>query len=154
MNWDSKLHLTFMRSSVSTRGYHRPPIGRRTWEIGTHTDKADSADILWGRCRTREGKRRPSMFYGSVKGKTCGERCSAVQGRMQCTARADAVHCGSGCSALRLRWAKTGTEIVSPFSGYLHRNILDLRAYIIYMYNYRRRVTPEKTSSHFLSTLY
>ena len=34
------------------------------------------------------------------------KRGSALQGRMQCTARADAVHCGSGCSALRLRWAK------------------------------------------------
>ena len=40
---------------------------------------------------------------------------------MQCTARADAVHCGSGCSALRGRlqctaseMGKTGTEIVSP----------------------------------------
>ena len=41
----------------------------------------------------------------------CKDGCSAVQGRMQCSARADAVHCGSGCSALRLRWAKTGTEI-------------------------------------------
>ena len=41
----------------------------------------------------------------------CKGGFSAVQGRMQCTARADAVHCGSGCSALRLRWAKTGTEI-------------------------------------------
>ena len=25
---------------------------------------------------------------------------------MQCTARVVAVHCGDGCSALRLRWAK------------------------------------------------
>ena len=25
---------------------------------------------------------------------------------MQCTARVVAVHCGGGCSALRLRWAK------------------------------------------------
>ena len=40
---------------------------------------------------------------------------------MQCTARADAVHCGDGCSALRGRlqctaseMGKTGTEIVSP----------------------------------------
>ena len=32
--------------------------------------------------------------------------CSALQGRMQCTAEAVAVHCGSGCSALRLRWVK------------------------------------------------
>ena len=41
--------------------------------------------------------------------------------RMQCTARVVAVHCGSGCSALRGRlqctaseMGKTGTEIVSP----------------------------------------
>ena len=34
------------------------------------------------------------------------KRGSALQGRMQCTARAVAVHCGSGCSALRLRWVK------------------------------------------------
>ena len=40
---------------------------------------------------------------------------------MQCTARADAVHCGDGCSALQGRlqctaseMGKTGTEIVSP----------------------------------------
>ena len=32
--------------------------------------------------------------------------CSALQGRMQCTAEAVVVHCGSGCSALRLRWVK------------------------------------------------
>ena len=74
------------------------------------------------------------MLYGSVKGKTCGKRCSAVQGRLQCSARTIAVHCGSGCSALRLRWAKTGTEIVSPFSGYLHRNNTGLaRVHYIYV---------------------
>ena len=40
---------------------------------------------------------------------------------MQCTARVVAVHCGDGCSALRGRlqctaseMGKTGTEIVSP----------------------------------------
>ena len=61
-------------------------------------------------------------------------RADAVQGRMHCTARADALHCGSGCSALRLRWAKTGTEIVSPFSGYLHRNNTGLaRVHYIYV---------------------
>ena len=45
--------------------------------------------------------------------RTCGDgctylrgECSALQGRMQCTAEAVAVHCGSGCSALRLRWVK------------------------------------------------
>ena len=47
--------------------------------------------------------------------------CSALQGWMQCTAGAVAVHCGGGCSALRGRlqctaseMGKTGTEIVSP----------------------------------------
>ena len=40
------------------------------------------------------------MFFSSA------ERGSALQGRMQCTARTDAVHCGSGCSALRLRGVK------------------------------------------------
>ena len=49
------------------------------------------------------------------------KRGSALQGRMQCTARTDAVHCGDGCSALRERlqctaseMGKTGTEIASP----------------------------------------
>ncbi len=44
----------------------------------------------------------------------CGEK-------RQCTARTDAVHCGDGCSALRERlqctaseMGKTGTEIASP----------------------------------------
>ena len=32
--------------------------------------------------------------------------CSALQGWLQCTAGTVAVHCGGGCSALRLRWAK------------------------------------------------
>ena len=74
------------------------------------------------------------MLYGSVKGKTCGKRCSALQGRMQCSARTVAVQCKGRCSALRLRWAKTGTEIVSPFSGYLHRNNTGLaRVHYIYV---------------------
>ena len=81
------------------------------------------------------------MLYGSVREKhagkdavQCKDGCSAVQGRMQCTAGAVAVHCGSGCSALPLRWAKTGTEIVSPFSGYLHRNNAGLaRVHYIYV---------------------
>ena len=49
------------------------------------------------------------------------KRGSALQGRMQCTARADAVHCGGGCSALRGRLqctasetGKTDTEIAIP----------------------------------------
>ena len=59
------------------------------------------------------------MLYGSVKGKTCGKRCSALQGRMQCTAS---------------EMAPKGTEIVSPFSGYLHRNNTGLaRVHYIYV---------------------
>ena len=45
--------------------------------------------------------------------RTCGNGCkylrggcSALRGRMQCTAEAVAVHCRRGCSALRLRWVK------------------------------------------------
>ena len=45
------------------------------------------------------------VLAGTVA-RTCGKRGSALQGRMQCTARADAVHCGSGCSALRPKWVK------------------------------------------------
>ena len=46
----------------------------------------------------------------------------------------DAVQCKGGCSAVRLRWTKTGTEIVSPFSGYLHRNNIGLaRVHYIYV---------------------
>ena len=44
-----------------------------------------------------------------------------VRGRLQCTARADAVHCKGGCSALQeglqctaSETGKTGTEIASP----------------------------------------
>ena len=39
---------------------------------------------------------------------------TAVRGRMQCSAMAVAVHCGSGCSALRLRGQNTDTEIATP----------------------------------------
>ena len=55
------------------------------------------------------------MFFSSA------ERGSALQGRMQCTARTDAVHCKDRCSALRERLqctaserGKTGTDVVSP----------------------------------------
>ena len=66
------------------------------------------------------------MFYGSVKEKHAGK---------------DAVHCKDGCSALRERlqctaseMAPKGTEIVSPFSGYLHRNNTGLaRVHYIYV---------------------
>ena len=49
------------------------------------------------------------------------DRCSALQGRMQCTAGAVALHCRSGCTALQGRlqctaseMGKRDTEIVSP----------------------------------------
>ena len=57
------------------------------------------------------------ITFATRDANVCGKRGSALQGRMQCTAGAVAVHCGDGCSALRLRWIKTGTEIVSPILG-------------------------------------
>ena len=61
--------------------------------------------------------------------------------KMQCSARTVAVQCKGGCSALRERlqctaseMAPKGTEIVSPFSGYLHRNNTGLaRVHYIYV---------------------
>ena len=54
--------------------------------------------------------------------RTCGDgctylrgECSALQGRMQCTAEAVAVHCRSGCSALRLRWVKLAPKLPALF---------------------------------------
>ena len=50
---------------------------------------------------------------------TCGKGC--MGGRIQCTARTDAVHCRSGCTALQGRLhctasetGKRDTKIVSP----------------------------------------
>ena len=63
---------------------------------------------------------------------------------MQCSARTDAVHCGSGCSALRLRWPQKVPKSSVHFLDISTETILDLRTYIIYMYNYRRRVHPRK----------
>ena len=55
-----------------------------------------TANVYDGGCK----RLRERMQTFAVK------RGSALKGRMQCTARADAVHCGDGCSALRLRQAK------------------------------------------------
>ena len=70
-----------------------------------------TANVYDGGCK----RLRERMQTFAVK------RCSALQGRMQCTAGTDAVHCGDGCSALRERlqctaseMGKTGTEIASP----------------------------------------
>ena len=63
------------------------------------------------------------------------KRCSALQGRMQCTAGAVAVHCGGGCSALRGRlqctaseMGETGSEVASPIlDSYCPLNFLERR---------------------------
>ena len=47
----------------------------------------------WGTSRTGIHFKKESHFPRS-----------ALQWRMQCTARTVAVHCGSGCSALRPEW--------------------------------------------------
>ena len=53
--------------------------------------------------------------------RTCGDGCTYLREKRQCTAGTDAVHCKGGCSALRERlqctaseMGKTGTEIISP----------------------------------------
>ena len=61
--------------------------------------------------------------------------------KMQCSARADAVHCKGGCSALRERLQCTASEMgknwyrnLSPSAGYLHRNNTGLaRVHYIYV---------------------
>ena len=70
-----------------------------------------TANVYDGGCK----RLRERMQTFAVK------RGSALQGRMQCTARTDAVHCKGGCSALRERMqctasemGKTGIEISSP----------------------------------------
>ena len=62
-----------------------------------------SRKYLQGRSQVRAGMVTSTCGKGCMC--VCGG-CSALQGRMQCTARTDAVHCRSGCSALRLRRAK------------------------------------------------
>ena len=58
---------------------------------------------LQGRLQTFAGK----VAYISVEDAVhCKDGCSALQGRMQCTAWTVALHCRGGCSALRLRRAK------------------------------------------------
>ena len=94
-----------------------------------------------GDAAEREKETKAKHVFGSVKGKTCGKRCSTLQGRFQCSARADAVHCKGGCSALRERLQCTASEMgknwyrnLSPFSGYLHRNNTGLaRVHYIYV---------------------
>ena len=72
---------------------------------------------------------------------------------MQCSARADAVHCKGGCSALRERLQCTASEMdknwyrnLSPFSGYLHRNNTGL-AHVHYIHVHYIYVQLSKESS-------
>ena len=58
---------------------------------------------LQGRLHVLAGKVARTSVENAVH---CKDGCSALQERLQCTARTDAVHCGSGCSALRLKWVK------------------------------------------------
>ena len=97
-------------------------LSRKTWGKEFHkrclytifspqTFTMADANVYDGGCK----RLRERMQTFEVK------RGSALQGRMLCTARTDAVHCGDGCSALRERlqctaseMGKTGTEIASP----------------------------------------
>ena len=70
-----------------------------------------TANVYDGGCKRLRW--RLQTFAGK-DANVCGEK-------RQCTARTDAVHCGDGCSALRERlqctaseMGKTGTEIASP----------------------------------------
>ena len=87
---------------MDERGKTRLTI--KTWRKGFHKRRLFTifspqtftmavANVCDGGCK----RLRERMQTFAVK------RGSALQGRMQCTARADAVHCGDGCSALRLR---------------------------------------------------
>ena len=90
------------------KGFHK----RRLFTIfSPQTFAMAVANVCDGGCK----RLRERMQTFAVK------RGSALQGRMQCTARADAVHCKGGCSALRERlqctaseMGKTGIEIASP----------------------------------------
>ena len=86
-------------------------LTRKTWGKGFHKRRLFTifspqtfamavANVYDGGCK----RLRERMQTFAVK------RGSALQGRMQCTARTDAVHCGSGCSALRLRWVKLASK--------------------------------------------
>ena len=57
------------------------------------------------------------ITFARTDDNVCNPGCKRLREKRQCTARTDAVHCKDGCSALRLRWVKTGTEIVSPVLG-------------------------------------
>ena len=49
--------------------------------------------------------------------RTCGDGCTYLQGWLHVLAGKEAVHCKDGCSALRLRWGKTGSPDKSGGGG-------------------------------------
>ena len=84
---------TWLTIKTWGKGFHK----RRLFTIfSPQTFAMAVANVYDGGCK----RLRERMQTFAVK------RGSALQGRMQCTAGAVAVHCGSGCSALRLRWVK------------------------------------------------
>ena len=75
------------------KGFHK----RRLFTIfSPQTFAMAVANVYDGGCKRLRW--RLQTFAGK-DANVCGEK-------RQCTARTDAVHCGDGCSALRLRWAK------------------------------------------------
>ena len=83
----------------SNRQYYRIVDGQGKSVIGVIGTSRDEnhAFIYLTRHFTRRQLPVPQIGPGG---------CSALQGWLQCTAGAVAVHCGDGCSALHLRWAK------------------------------------------------
>ena len=88
----------------SSKRLREKGLSRKTWGEGIpqkvsftifspQTFTMADANVYDGGCK----RLRERMQTFAVK------RGSALQGRMQCTARTDAVHCGDGCSALRGR---------------------------------------------------
>ena len=57
---------------------------------------------------------RFQTFAGTVANVYDGG-CKRLRKKMQCTAEAVAVHCGDGCSALRLRWRKLALKSSALF---------------------------------------
>ena len=82
-----------------------PPVTQSSGSVEKHGGRNSTkgvihhlftANVYDGGCKRLRW--RLQTFAGK-DANVCGEK-------RQCTARTDAVHCGSGCSALRLRWVK------------------------------------------------
>ena len=98
---------TYLRPQTLMCTCREKGLSRKTWGKEFHK-RCHSPSFHRKRLRWRL-----QTFAGKVAN-VCGEK-------RQCTARTDAVHCGDGCSALRERlqctaseMGKTGTEIASP----------------------------------------